>query len=160
MEPDQTLTLAEARREWGGLDPATALLEAGIAPEDWAGRGAILAAAELLPRAKKLDEAARDLFRRTPGAAERLRDALDWTAHRYRRAGERKGGVVHVADFHPDPRAAVERVLGPLDRFAPLQGPAPRPVRPRVRQAPASAVSQAPPASPAWTAPQPAPQPA
>ena len=45
VRPDRALPLAEAWREWGGLDAVTALLEAGIVPEDWAGRGAILAAA-------------------------------------------------------------------------------------------------------------------
>jgi hypothetical protein len=175
--PHRTLTLAEAWREWGGLDPVTAFLEAGLLPADWTGRGAILAGAGLLPRAKNPGHAAKRMFqnnadfgrglaavlaggeRANPaqtsidssyGGLGRIRAGQQpdggprWTAHRYRRRGERKAHTVHVADFHADPKAAAAAVFGELDVFEPITTPR-RPATP-ARTPAAVAIGAAPPA--------------
>ncbi len=40
-----------------------------------------------------------------------------FAAYRYRRAGQRKGAIVHIHQRHQDARAAAERWLGELDRW-------------------------------------------
>jgi hypothetical protein len=79
---------------------------------------------------------------------------LRWTAHRYRRRGERKAHTVHVADFHVDPRTAAAAVFGELDVFEPI-------TTPRRRATPTRTLAAAAPAAPAVPPPaEPVPVPA
>jgi hypothetical protein len=65
-----------------------------------------------------------------------------WPLFRYRRAGQRKAGLIRVNPSHTDPRAAVETLMGPLDLFAP--DTAPRPAKARQHPAAVSALAVAP----------------
>ncbi|MFT8246533.1 hypothetical protein [Roseomonas sp. BN140053] len=208
----EAIPLREAWERWGGLDPATALLEAGVVPAGWRGRGAVLEKAGFFPGAADKGEACRDWFRRDKTAAGRLgaglserpgcppvlsgdgapgtkrtssgktsikmsieenpevarahpaategsnpgpSAALRWAAFTYRAAGSRQRDTVHVAAWHPDPRAAVEAQIGPLDLFAPAaQAPASL-VCARRQRRPARAVTPASGPTPAALLPDP-----
>jgi hypothetical protein len=46
-----------------------------------------------------------------------------WPSYRYRRRGERKASRVRVSTQHPNPRTAVETLMGSLDMFEPENAP-------------------------------------
>jgi hypothetical protein len=73
---NETLSVREAWSKWGGLDPVLALLEAGVVPADWHGRGAVLSSSGFFTGAKRPADAAKLWFRRNQHAEARLAAGL------------------------------------------------------------------------------------
>lgn len=106
-------------------DPADLLLARGIVPDTWPDMAAVLS--DLFGTAKDPAGAIRCWVRDNPEPGRRLMNVCEtpiestyrgFTHIRYRVAGRRKGGAAWVdLARHPDPRAALEAILGPLDRF-------------------------------------------
>ncbi|MFA6241331.1 MAG: hypothetical protein WC655_10400 [Candidatus Hydrogenedentales bacterium] len=148
--PVDQLTGWDDLMDTGG--PAELLLSRGVVPVDGRGRAVLLAdvfgigdrgfqayrrwAADHKEEVALLDRlGGRESVRFSNVGSllgERTHSHWDWSRFTYRRQGQRKGGTVWVdSSRHPDPRAAVERWLGPLDRWEPVNPLPPEPKRPR-----------------------------
>jgi len=64
VRPNRTLTRDQAWKEWTRTDAVSLMEAAGVVPEDWQGRGKLLAHAGMIPRASNLAAAARGHFAR------------------------------------------------------------------------------------------------
>lgn len=114
------------------VNPASLMLARGVVPEDWPGRAAVVA--DWLTGDKEPADALRKWFeansdrnecRRFPYKSSPIGESPTFAAYRYRRAGQRKGAVVHIHHRHQNPRAVAERWLGELDRFELVDATAP-----------------------------------
>ena len=122
----------------------------GVVPSDWPGRALVLAdlldsddPAHVLRQAAMRDPAAWKTVECVTFSYKRIYligESDTFATFQYRTAGNRKGGTVMVSSRHSDPRAAVERWLGPLDRFMPVSDVAAQPAVPTPQTAPPMAI--------------------
>jgi hypothetical protein len=76
LRPTEMQSFRVMLRDLGGLHPADVLLDAGIVPGDWKGRGLVMQAGGLLRGAKDVADAARQAARSTPDFNARLAAGL------------------------------------------------------------------------------------
>jgi putative DNA primase/helicase len=76
LRPTEMQSFRVMLRDLGGLHPADVLLDAGIVPGDWKGRGLVMQAGGLLQGAKDVADAARQAARGTPDFDARLAAGL------------------------------------------------------------------------------------
>jgi hypothetical protein len=92
LRPTEMQSFRVMLRDLGGLHPADVLLDAGIVPEDWKGRGLVLQAGGLLPGVKDIPNSAQQLVLRTPDFAARLAAGLQ---------GHQAGADARMSDTAP-----------------------------------------------------------
>jgi putative DNA primase/helicase len=76
LRPTEMQSFRVMLRDLGGLHPADVLMDAGIVPQDWKGRGLVMQAGGLLQGAKDVADAARQAARSTPDFDVRLAAGL------------------------------------------------------------------------------------
>ena len=117
---------------WADIVPkhADVMAARGVVPSDWTSRALVVAdmLVGCVDPANALQQAvgSRRECLSNPNGIDSIGKPQTFAGHSYRVAGNRKGAAVWVSTRHGDPRAAVERWLGPLDRFTPVGTVAPQ----------------------------------
>jgi hypothetical protein len=142
MPVDGVCSLQDVWDDLAHEDPVSRLTELGVVPSDWKGRAQALA--PMFDKSRNPAHACKRWFQNHPSAVARLASVIagrggqsgpnagrnivsangpnassaPWSKYRYRRFTERKSANVYVSLSVPDPRTAVEAVVGRLSAFS------------------------------------------